>query len=663
MKKILFLGHPNVGKTTLYNFLTDSNAKVCNYSGATVSSCSAPLLGQESETAVVDLPGVKSLSPGAPDEAVSIQALLQEDYHGVVVVGDAHNLLPSVTLLLELSQVLPSRHLLFVINKCDSGTHHQEIANFTKNFNKVATLTTQEENAEELQVLQKTLAKFASATPLNLKKALPVENDALNLLTASPKIEALTHHNYLKSLQEIQGKAQKLLLNHKNTSAGKRDFSAIIDGYLLNPIIGGLVFLACFYLLFHALYTWSGPLMDGVDSAVGWISDFASQALPPGLFQDLIVDGLIAGVGSVVIFLPQIMILFFLFYLLEHSGYISRASIITDRIMGVFGLSGKAFLPYLSGFACSIPGIMATRTIKNKHERMATLLTLPMITCSARLPVYILLIGAFVPDQKWGPFHLQALSFFFLYFLGGIVTLIMAKIFRLSFFRGQEEHFFMDLPKYRLPSFYGACKHSWSKGLLFLKKAGSVIMIFSVVIWALSSFPRINESTKQQIKKEQYAQWLTSTEEINPQEVLENHNSATQLEHSLLGRMGKTIEPLVQPLGLDWKAAIGILVSFGARELFVATMGTLYALGDVDEESTSLRERLKNDVDPRTGKKTMSLAAAWALLIFFAFSLQCTSTLAIIKQETGGWKWAIFAFGYMLVLAYGGGYLAHQIFI
>ncbi|MBT5093818.1 MAG: ferrous iron transport protein B [Halobacteriovoraceae bacterium] len=449
----------------------------------------------------------------------------------------------------------------------------------------------------------------------------------------------------LENIKHYQEKARQILGTVYNQSDRIRSQKTHkIDKVLIHPLWGTLIFCAIFYLLFYSIYALAAPAMDFVDGSFGLLADTVAAYLPEGHLKSLIVDGIIAGVGGVIIFLPQIMILFFLLSILEQSGYISRAAFLTDRVMGFFGLNGKAFLPYLSGFACSIPAIMSARTIPNKKERMATILTIPMITCSARLPVYILLVGTFVPSYTVaGIFNTQALSFFFLYFLGTFFALLTAKLFRLSFYRGQTSSFFIDLPHYQRPRLKTALKQMWRKAQTFLKKAGTIILGLSIIIWCLSTFPTLDAEKTVGLSDEVVA--------------------SRSLENSALGRIGKSFEPVLKPIGMDWKMGVGVLVAFGARELFVSTLGTIYALGDVDEESKSLRERLKAEISPITGKPVFSLAVAWSLLIFFVFSLQCTATWAIIKKETGSWKYPIYAFLYMGALGYSGAYAAYQMLI
>ena len=381
--------------------------------------------------------------------------------------------------------------------------------------------------------------------------------------------------------------------------------------------------------------------MDFSENLVTSLGDLVAPYLGDGFLKSLVIDGIFAGVGGVIVFLPQIMILFFLLSLLEQSGYISRAAVLTDKVMSVFGLNGKAFLPYMSGFACSIPAIMAARSIPSHKERACTIMTIPMITCSARLPVYVLLIGTFVPKVTYlGFFNSQALAFFFLYFLGSFMALIVAKIFRLTMYKGETSNFIIDLPHYEKPSLKFAIKQALRKGKVFLKKAGTVILSLSILIWFLSTFPSPDKKL---------------IENKTPNEV-----SSLTLEGSYLGQTGKFIEPVLKPMGMNWKTGVGLMVAFGARELFVSTMGTVYALGDVDEESASLRSRLQSEIDPATGKPVFNAAVAWSILIFFVFALQCISTLAIVRREMGSWKYPAFMFAYMGLLGYAGATLTYQ---
>lgn len=647
---ILLIGFPNAGKSTFFNLLTGGNRKVSNYSGITVDVGQGELVSNKEEGLqlnLVDLPGVYNLIPTSYDEAVTVQALLDlDDYHQadkVVVLLDYQRLEASLSLGLAVRDVVGEDNLVFVINKDDEGALDQAASAALEKETGVKTLTTSALQNDG-KLLDEFLRTLSYANKIDLKNKLPMTEESLTYFSKTPeydRISVQTDKEISSTINWYHDKARDVLAKIHKPQTKLSGLTERIDRVVLNPFLGGLIFFGIFYLIFHALYTWAGPVMDVVEGSVTWIGDQVGSIIPEGLLNSLIVDGIIGGVGGVLVFLPQIMFLFFLLSLLEQSGYISRAAVVTDKMMGFFGLNGKAFLPYMSGFACAIPGIMAARTISNPRERMATIMTLPLITCSARLPVYILLIGTFVPSTTvWGVFNSQALSFFFLYFLGSAAALVIAKLLRLSFFKGETGNFIIDLPLYQRPSLRAAVMQAWRKGKSFLKKAGTIILGLSIVIWVLSTFPEPNKNLLEGKTEAQQA--------------------AIALEQSMLGTMGRTIEPVIEPLGMDWKMGVGILVSFGARELFVSSMGTIYALGDVDEESESLRERLMNEKDPETGKPIFSLAVAWSLLIFFVFALQCTGTMGVLKKETEGWKIPLIMFTYMGALGWIGAWIAYN---
>lgn len=658
MKTILLLGPPNSGKTALFNLMSGSNRKVANYSGITVDSAKAELKSNrahETQIEIIDLPGIYSLTPSSIDEAVTLSTLLklnpkQPDYQGIIVVVDMSRIESSLALALSLKTVFAD-DITIVFNKSDLElAKNYDIDGLGKNLG-VPYLIASTFNSSSDEIDQ-FIRQNLPSRPISLQKKinLPPESLAFNPFKidwqATEEVEL--HHNEVDSLaliESFQRKARDLKASYAIGDKMQHiRISNQIDKVILHPLAGGLVFLGIFYFIFHALYSLSAPLMELIDQSIGQFGHLIQNALPPGHVSSFLVDGVIAGVGGVIIFLPQIVILFFLLSLLEQSGYIARASIITDKIMAIFGLNGKAFLPYMSGFACSVPAIMATRTISDKRERMATLMTIPLITCSARLPVYILLIGTFIPKQSiFGIFDSQALAFFFLYFLGSITALIMAKIFRLTLYQGRTSSFFIELPLYQRPSLKIAFRAMRIKGKVFLKKAGTTILGLSILIWILSTFPQTPEERMANLDEGQQA--------------------TLTLENSAIGHMGKAIAPLIEPLGYNWKIGVGILVAFGARELFVSTLGTIYSLGDVDEESSTLRERMKNEINPATGLPVYNLAVAWSLLIFFAFAMQCISTLAIVKKETEEWKYVAGMLAYMTLLAYGGAYATYHLLI
>ena len=648
--KVLFVGFPNSGKSSLFNILSGQRRKVTNYSGITVDAGEGDLLSNvnyENKVKVVDLPGMYNLVPTSIDEGVSLSHILKQDsrfaYNLVVLVVDIERFESSMSLCLALKELLGEK-LALIINKDDKKLITSEQRALIEKLTGLKALTTSAHKSNVREIDRFIRDSISEEVELSGKVTLSRESlEYIPNFKEVPQVEI--EEDAKKVLEKINAfhiEARKIVNQVVKPDSKKAEVTRKLDKILVHPFWGSIIFFAIFYLIFNSIYEWAGPLMDLVDSLVGSLGEWTASVLPEGYLNSLIVDGVIAGVGGVIIFAPQIGILFFLLSLLEQSGYISRAAILSDKLMSVFGLNGKAFLPYLSGFACSIPGIMAARTIASKKERIATIMTIPMITCSARLPVYILLIGTFVPDEKvLGIFNAQALSFFFLYFLGSFFALFMALVFRLTYFKGETSSFFIDLPFYQRPRLRVALAIAFQKVTFFCKKAGTIILLLSIGIWFASTFPR-----------------------LNPSEVLNKSPEAVasmQLEHSLMGRVGKTIEPVLEPIGMDWKMGVGLLVAFGARELFVSTMGTIYALGEVDEESSTLRERLKLEKDPVTGEPKFNLAVAWSILIFFVFSLQCTSTLAIVRRELGNWRQPLFMFSYMGVLAWVGSYIAFNL--
>lgn len=644
MKKILLVGLPNSGKSSLYNVLCKNQRKVSNYSGISVDEAKSELKSNddfEQKITLIDLPGIYDLNPSSIDEGICIDSILRNTHDLIAVVLDFDRFEASLSLALSIKD-FNSERLTLLINKDDKEQISNDQRKKIEELTGLKALSTSAKKVNRREI-DKFLRDEITDSKNDFPKKLKVSPVAKQFLRDQTHIDAsLVDEELTDIAKEIHSRARDMASKVFIKDPKKSGMTQKIDNILLHPILGSIFFFAVFFLIFNAIYEWSGPLMDLIDGGVGAFGSFISEHIEHDLLRSLIVDGIIAGVGGVVIFAPQIGILFLLLSLLEQSGYISRAAVLSDKVMGYFGLNGKAFLPFLSGFACSIPAIMAARTIQNEKERLATIFTIPLITCSARLPVYILLIGTFVPEQKvFGIFGAQPLSLFFLYFLGSFFALVMALIFRLSIFKGKTSSFLIDLPFYQRPSIRYAFKHAFQRVAFFCKKAGTIILALSILIWFASSFPRIGSEES-----------AGKTE----QEV-----AALQLNSSYIAKLGKTIEPILEPIGMDWRMGSALIVAFGARELFVSTLGTIFALGEVDEESTTLRERLKAEINPKTGKPLFNLAVAWSLLIFFVFSLQCTSTLAILKRELGGWKMPIQMFTYMSLLAWIGSFIAYNV--
>jgi ferrous iron transport protein B len=411
-----------------------------------------------------------------------------------------------------------------------------------------------------------------------------------------------------------------------------------VDRVVLHPVWGSLLFLAVMVTFFQLIFTWATPAMDAIDLGISALASLTRTLLPAGWMADLVADGLVAGVGSVVIFLPQIVILFALLYLLEDLGYMARAAFVVDRLMGRIGLEGRSFVALLSSYACVVPGIMATRTIPSPRDRLVTILVAPLMTCSARLPVYALLISAFVPQRSvWGPIGLQGLVLLGLYLAGAIAALVVAALFKRTIIRGDGLPFTMELPTYRWPTGRVWVAQVFGSAWAFIRRAGTIILAASIILWFLLNFPKVDA----------------------PPDLEPNAARAYALEHSAAGQIGHFIEPAIAPLGFDWKIGVGLIASLAAREVIVATLAQVYATGG--EEGASLREALRNDRNPETGALIFSPATVGALLVFFVFALQCTSTLAIMRRETNSWRWPAFAFGYLFVLAYSMSFLTHHV--
>jgi ferrous iron transport protein B len=440
-------------------------------------------------------------------------------------------------------------------------------------------------------------------------------------------------------------------------------FADRLDRVTNQPVLGVMLFAAVMATVFQAVFSWATPMMDLIDAATTSLSLSISNTLPPGAIASLITDGAIAGVGSVVIFLPQILILFAFIIILEDSGYMPRVAFMMDRLMRNAGLSGQSFIPMLSSFACAVPGIMATRVIPEQRDRFATMLAAPLMTCSARLPVYALLIAAFVPKQHFlgGLINLQGLVMFGLYLLGIVGGIVTALLLKRTALRGPTPTFLIELPPYRLPNLRSVLIKLLNRGKIFLIRAGSIIFTVAVLIWALAYFPRpaaiLDDYGAQ---REAAAIELAEPELSSRLHALDQQEAAELLEQSALGRIGKSVSPIFAPVGWDWKVTAAVIAGFPAREVVIAVLGTIYAVGDADNNENALINRLRN-AKHADGTPVFTLPMVVGLLIFYAFCLQCTATIAVMYRETNGWRWPLFAWTYMTGLGYLGAFIAYQL--
>ncbi len=608
------IGSPNSGKTTLFNALTGLRAKVANYPGVTVERREGSATFEGRRSVVIDLPGSYSLSPVSPDEEVVVR-VLDGELNGVpqalAVVADANTLERSLLMLAQiLHREIPTCLVLTMTDEFRARGGRIDIPRL--------------ERALGIPVIGVVGHRGIGIAKLKQLFAKPEEWSRPHLM---PPVDVLARAGWVASILE------NVLTRHP----GRSRKSDAIDRIVLHPVIGPLLFAAVMVAFFQLIFAWAQPAMDVIDAGVAGLGRFVHAQLPAGLLADFLADGLIAGVGSVIIFVPQIALLFTLLYFLQDIGYMARAAFVIDRVMAGVGLEGRAFVSLLSSYACAVPGIMATRTIPSPRHRLVTILVAPLMTCSARLPVYALLIGAFVPAVSViGPFGLQGFVLLALYLIGSLTALLVASLLTRTLLQEDAMPFYMELPPYRMPTAKLLFGQVWRSVWAFLRRAGTIILAVSIALWCLLTFPQ-----------------RQAAPDASPAEA-----RRYAIEHSFAGRAGHAIEPLIEPLGFDWKIGIGLVASLAAREVIVATLAQIYAATD---EDASLRAAVQNDVDPRTGEKVFDAATVASLLVFFIFALQCMSTLAVMRRETNSWRWPAFAFGYLLVLAYTASFAAHHI--
>ncbi len=611
------VGSPNSGKTTLFNALTGLRARVGNYPGVTVERREGTAMIGAHALRVIDLPGTYSLDPISPDEAVVRQVLRGEIEDvpapdGLIVTADACTLERSLNLVAQILETgIPTCLVLTM---------------------------TDELHARGGELDQARLSDALGIPVVGVVGHRGIGLEALKGLLPDPAAWDRPAIPPPTGEAERQAWVTSVLERVLSKRPGRSERSEAIDRVMLHPVLGSAVFAVVMVLFFQLIFAWATPAMDFIDAGVGALAGASRGVFGEGFLADFVADGVISGVGAVVIFLPQILLLFTLLYVLEDVGYMARAAFVVDRLMGSVGLEGRAFVALLSSYACAVPGIMAARTIPSPRHRLVTILVAPLMTCSARLPVYALLIGAFVPAiNVLGPIGLQGLALLGLYLLGVVAALVAAAVLNRTVLRGAAIPFYLELPPYRMPPLRLVASQVWGAASAFLKRAGTIILLTSMVLWVLLTFPRVEP----------------------PADLSPHAAAAYQLEHSAAGSVGHAIEPLIAPLGFDWKIGVGLVASLAAREVIVSTLAQIYAASEEDE--ISLRQAIQNDVYPDTGEPVFTNATAASLLVFFVFALQCMSTLATIRRETNSWGWPAFAFGYLLILAYGASFLTYRV--
>jgi ferrous iron transport protein B len=701
---VALIGNPNTGKTSVFNRLTGLNQKVGNYPGITVEKKQGTAtLSRNLKAHIIDLPGTYSLNASSLDENVVIELLLNKndkDYPDVaIVVAEIENLKRNLLLFTQIKDLgIPT---ILVINMSDRMKRKAislDVELLEKKLETRIALISSRKNIgfDSLTEIITNYAVLSTKPCVNASTIAPEYFDRLRKVFPNQEIYKLwlvitqdvnfgklernelkgvasfktESKSNLKRLQQKETIARYQFINNvlKETltidKANAKDFRSRLDRVLIHKVWGYFIFLGILLLMFQAIFDWSSYPMDFIDSSFASLSEWTKQALPVGDFTNLISEGIIPGLGGIVIFIPQIAFLFFFISILEESGYMSRVVFLMDRSMRRFGLSGKSVVPLVSGTACAIPAIMATRNIENWKERLITILVTPFTTCSARLPVYLIIISLVIPEGRvFWIFSLQGLTLMFLYLLGFAASLFSAYLLNKILKIRSRSFFVVEMPNYKLPMPKNVLITVIEKTKSFVFGAGKIILAISIILWVLASygpgdFNKAESIVAQQITNENLSDQLSPEALAEAQANIETKIASFKLEHSYIGILGKGIEPVVRPLGYDWKIGIAIVSSFAAREVFVGTLATIYSVGS-DEEET-IKNRMAAEINPSTGEPLFNFASGISLLLFYAFAMQCMSTLAIVKRETNTWKWPIWQLFAMTTIAYVVALAAYQ---
>jgi ferrous iron transport protein B len=638
---VIIAGNPNAGKTSLFNALTGLRQKVANYPGVTVESKSGEWAIAEDVPAarLVDLPGLYSLDPTSLDEKIASDLLLNRarvKADAIIIVVDATNLVRNLYLAMQLIETgQPIVIALTMFDLAERNKLNISVERLSAGLG-VAVVPVVAKKRRGLNDLARAVVHVAQSNkPTKDQKSLRLVNlatpNTVDIHTDNRTRQSLLIQRYAR-IESIVSDAVEI------SDKTKVNVSERIDRFVTHRFLGPAILLVVMLLVFQSIFSWASLPMNLIDSVFSGLADLVRAHVPAGVFADLLTDGIIAGVGGVVAFLPQILLLFLFISVLEDSGYMARAAFLMDRLMRAVGLHGKAFVPLLSSFACAVPGIMATRTIENPKDRIATIMIAPFMSCSARLPVYTLIIAAFFSGKTvLGVISLGAVIILSMYLLGIAVAIVVASILKRTLLKAPPPPFVMELPPYRLPGLGNVSRALLTRSTVFLKRAGTVILAISILLWALTAFPRSHAGGGNQ-----------------------GSNASTQIENSFAGRAGRLIEPVIKPLGFDWKIGIGLISSFAARETIISTLSIVYNVGDgADDKSASLVDTLRN-AKRSDGTPIWTPLTGVSLMIFFLLACQCMSTVAIVRRETNSWRWPLFMVSYMMVLAYVASFITFQ---
>ncbi len=603
--RIALVGNPNCGKTALFNLLTGARQKVANYAGVTVErKVGTATLRNGRTVSVIDLPGAYSLTPSTPDEEVTRAVVMGQRADeaapdAIVAVVDATNLPMNLRLVLELKRL--GRPMMVSLNMADVARKRG---------------------------LKIDVDKLSAELGLPVVETVAVQSQGhtalISQLERQAKWPTPTIQTGALTPAELQKEVRRILAVAVPGAMQFKRFNHRLDAVVMHPVWGLALLAVLLFLMFQAVFSWSSLPMDSIEAAVGWLGEQINTRMADGPLRSLLVDGIVAGAGGVLVFLPQILILFFFILLLEDSGYLPRAAFLLDNVMGKVGLSGRAFIPLLSSFACAIPGIMAARTIPNWRDRLATIMIAPLMTCSARLPVYALLIGAFVPERAVGPFNLQGVTLFGLYVAGVLSAMAVAWVFKRMWSKTSYQPLMLELPPYRLPSPRNLVLGLWERASIFLRRVGGIIFALTVLLWFLASYPGAPEGA-----------------------------TGAAIQYSYAGQLGQALQHVFAPIGFNWQISIALVPGLAAREVAVGALGTVYALsGSEDQVAETLLPVIA---------QTWSLATAYALIAWFVFAPQCLATLAVVKRETNSWRYPVFMAVYLFALAYAAAFVTYRV--